>query len=59
VTVASAAQPGGKVATDKELANPYRGSYTLWRIHTVAGLLMMPQAVTVTFMLVWLMDDHG
>jgi MFS family permease len=48
-----------KAATEKELANPYRGSYTLWRIHAVAGLLMMPQAVTVTFMLVWLMDDHG
>jgi MFS family permease len=25
----------------------------------VAGLLMMPQTVTVTFMLVWLMDHHG
>jgi MFS family permease len=48
-----------KAATEKELANPYRGSFTLWRIHAVAGLLMMPQAVTVTFMLVWLMDDHG
>ncbi len=46
-------------ATEKELANPYRGHFTLWRIHAVAGLLMMPQAVTVTFMLVWLMDDHG
>jgi len=31
----------------------------LWRIHVVSSLLMMPQAVTVTFMLVWLMDDHG
>ena len=48
-----------KTATAQELANPYRGSYTLWRIHAVGGLLMMPQAVTVTFMLVWLMDDHG
>jgi MFS family permease len=48
-----------KTATEQELANPYRGSYTLWRIHAVGGLLMMPQAVTVTFMLVWLMDDHG
>ncbi len=48
-----------KTATEKELASPYRGSFTLWRIHAVAGLLMMPQAVTVTFLLVWLMDDHG
>jgi len=48
-----------KAATPEELANPYRGSYTLWRIHAVAALLMMPQTVTVTFMLVWLMHDHG
>ncbi len=46
-------------ASAKELASPYRGSFTLWRIHLVSSLLMMPQAVTVTFMLVWLMDDHG
>jgi MFS family permease len=48
-----------ELASDQELASPYRGSFTLWRIHAVAGLLMMPQTVTVTFMLVWLMDDHG
>ena len=46
-------------ASEKELASPYRGSLTLWRIHAVSALLMMPQAITVTFMLVWLMDDHG
>ncbi|MEE6140018.1 MFS transporter [Mycobacterium sp. 050128] len=48
-----------KVATPQELASPYRESLTLWRIHAVAGLLMMPQTVTVTFMLVWLMRHHG
>ena len=48
-----------KTATVQELASPYRGSFVLWRIHTVAGLLMMPQTVTVTFMLVWLMKHHG
>jgi MFS family permease len=48
-----------KAATEEELASPYRGSFVLWRIHAVAGLLMMPQAVTVTFMLVWLMHHHG
>ncbi len=48
-----------KTATDEELASPYRGSLALWRIHAVAGLLMMPQTVSVTFMLVWLMDHHG
>ena len=46
-------------ATEQELASPYRGSSVLWRIHAVAGLLMMPQTVTVTFILVWLMDHHG
>jgi MFS family permease len=48
-----------KMATEEELASPYRGSFVLWRIHAVAGLLMMPQTVTVTFMLVWLMHHHG
>ncbi len=46
-----------KTATEEELANPYRGSSVLWRIHAVAGLLMMPQTVTVTFMLVWLIKN--
>ena len=48
-----------RTATEEELASPYRGSTVLWRIHAVAGLLMMPQTVTVTFMLVWLMNHHG
>lgn len=46
-------------ATAGELASPYRKSSVLWRIHAVAGLLMMPQTVTVTFMLVWLINHHG
>jgi MFS family permease len=48
-----------KTATERELASPYRGSAVLWRIHTVSALLMMPQTVTVTFMLLWLMKHHG
>jgi MFS family permease len=48
-----------KTATEQELASPYRGSLVLWRIHAVASLLTMPQTVTVTFMLVWLMNHHG
>jgi MFS family permease len=44
-------------ATDEELASPYRGSFVLWRIHAVAGLLMLPQTITVTFMLVWLIKQ--
>ncbi|MCV7442202.1 MFS transporter [Mycobacterium paraense] len=48
-----------KAVAQAELASPYRGSSVLWRIHAVAGLLMMPQAVTVTFVLVWLINHHG
>jgi MFS family permease len=48
-----------ETATDKELASPYRGSFVLWRIHAVSALLMMPQTVTVTFMLVWLIRNDG
>lgn len=44
-------------ASDAELSSPYRGSLTLWRIHSVAGLMMVPQTVTVTFMLVWLIRN--
>jgi MFS family permease len=48
-----------KTATDEELASPYRGSWVLWRIHAVSALMMMPQTVTVTFMLVWLIRNDG
>jgi MFS family permease len=48
-----------RAATAEELASPYRESLVLWRIHAVAGLMTMPQTVTVTFMLVWLMRHHG
>jgi MFS family permease len=47
-----------ETATKEELASPYHGSSVLWRINAVAGLLMMPQTVTVTFMLVWLINHH-
>jgi sugar phosphate permease len=42
-----------------DLANPYRGSATLWRIHAVSVLLVAPQCVVWTFSLVWLMTDRG
>jgi MFS family permease len=45
-------------ATDRELANPYRGSWVLRRIHAVSALLMVPQTVTVTFMLIWLIANY-
>jgi MFS family permease len=47
------------VALRSDSVNPYRDNATLVRIHAVAALLMMPQAVTATFMLVWLVDGHG
>jgi MFS family permease len=46
-------------ASEDELASPYRGSSVLWRIHASSALLMMPQTVTLTFMLVWLINYHG
>ncbi|KBZ59564.1 MFS transporter [Mycobacterium colombiense] len=48
-----------RTATEQELASPYRKSFVLWRIHAVASLLMMPQTITVTFMLVWLTKQHN
>ncbi len=46
-------------ATDEELANPYRGPKVLRRIHIASALLTMPQTVTVTYMLVWLINNRG
>jgi MFS family permease len=48
-----------ETATDEELASPYRRSRVLWRIHAASALMMMPQTVTVTFMLVWLIRNDG
>jgi MFS family permease len=45
-------------ATEQELANPYRGSMVLRRIHAVAALLTVPQTLTVTFMLIWLIANY-
>jgi len=46
-------------ASDAQLANPYRSTATLWRIHAASALLMVPQPVVLTFMLVWFMLDRG
>lgn len=40
-------------------ANPYRGASTLWRIHAVSILLVVPQATLWTFALLWLHRDLG
>lgn len=42
-----------------ERQNPYRGSWTLWRIHGVSVLLVIPQATVWTFGLLWLHRDVG
>jgi MFS family permease len=59
IWIADPPRKARSAATEQELASPYRGSAVLWRIHAVAGLLMMPQTITVTFVIVWLMDRHG
>ncbi|ORW00916.1 MFS transporter [Mycobacterium kyorinense] len=48
-----------EAADDKELANPYRGPAVLWRIHAASALLVVPQNVVLTFMVVWLIGNHG
>lgn len=40
-------------------ANPYRGDLRLARIHAASALLVIPQYVVWTFMLLWLIDRHG
>ncbi|MQY29668.1 MFS transporter [Nocardia aurantia] len=44
-------------ADDARPANPYRGDGTLWRIHLVSVLLVIPQSTVWTFALLWLHRD--
>lgn len=44
---------------DGQLANPYRGSSFLWRVHLVSVLLVVPQFTVWTYALVWLIADRG
>jgi MFS family permease len=39
--------------------NPYRGDGVLWRIHGVSVLLVVPQFITWSYALVWLVDERG
>ncbi|MHC9296480.1 MFS transporter [Mycobacterium sp. LTG2003] len=52
-------RPPRHEAPPEHLANPYRGSSVLWRIHAVSVLLVIPQGMVWTFTLVWLMSDRG
>jgi MFS family permease len=42
-----------------DLANPYRGTSALRRIHAVSVLLVVPQSLIWTFTLAWLMTGRG
>ncbi len=42
----------------QELADLYHKP-VLWRIHVASALLMVPQPVVLTFMLVWFISRHG
>jgi MFS family permease len=52
-------RPARAVADEGELVNPYRKTAALWKVHLSSGLLMLPQPVVLTFMLVWSMQSHG
>lgn len=59
VGVVDPPRPPRQEAAEAVLANPYRGSATLWRIHAVSVLLVVPQALVWTFTLVWLIAERG
>lgn len=52
-------RPARAAADENELANPYRRTAALWRIHVASALLMLPQPVVLTFMLIWATRNHG
>jgi MFS family permease len=58
IGVLDPARPPRAEAPAEHLANPYRGSKLLLRIHAVSMLLVVPQSVVWTFTLVWLMADR-
>jgi MFS family permease len=59
VAVVDPPRPPRAEAPETDLANPYRGSSVLWRIHAVSVLLVVPQIMVWTFTLVWLMSERG
>ncbi|GAA1754357.1 MFS transporter [Aeromicrobium alkaliterrae] len=50
--------PRSDPAAQVHLRNPYRGSWRLARVHLVAAMLVVPQVMIWTFMLVWLIVVH-
>ena len=59
VAVLDPPRPARAEASDADLANPYRGSSLLVRIHLTSLLLVAPQAMVWTFTLAWLITDRG
>jgi MFS family permease len=52
-------RPARAAADPAMTRNPYRGSALLPRIHAVSVLLVVPQYVVWTYMLVWLINEKG
>ncbi|KMO78586.1 MFS transporter [Mycolicibacterium chlorophenolicum] len=59
VAVLDPPRPARAEADDADLANPYRASSLLVRIHLTSLLLVAPQAMVWTFTLAWLITDRG
>jgi len=59
VAVLDPPRPTRAEASAADLANPYRGSSLLVRIHLTSLLLVAPQAMVWTFTLTWLITDRG
>jgi len=57
LTVVDPPRPSSADTTRHE--SPYRGDRRLVRIHAASALLVIPQYVVWTFMLLWLIDQHG
>lgn len=51
-------QPASTETDAAQTTNPYHGSAVLWRTHLASALLMVPQPVLLTFMLVWFTREH-
>ena len=59
IAVIDPPRPTRKHAADTgQLANPYRQSSLLWRIHGVSVLLVIPQFVVWNYALIWLISQH-
>ncbi|MEU7765226.1 MFS transporter [Nocardia sp. NPDC049190] len=52
-------RPEASTADPALRVNPYRKDATLWRIHLVSVLLVVPQGTVWTFALLWLHRDIG